>query len=231
MIKGTKHSLKSRRKISVANINRPCSIETRLKMSKARIGRKRSPESCKRISLSKQGNKHPMFGKRHTFEARQRMSIARKGDKHPMFGKKHNLKSIKKMSLARKLIWKNPQYRDTILRKLLSGSNRFPNEFETRALIYLNKRHPNEFKYCGDGSVLICGRSPDAINERKKEIALFHGTYWHCSPKIYKANYYNRRLGKTAKQIWKEDRKAINLFKQAGYRVVIIWEDIIKNEL
>jgi hypothetical protein len=227
MLKGQKHSIESRRKISIAHMNKKCSLETRRKMSKIHKGMKRSPSSCRRISLSKRGKNHPLFGKHHSIKTRRKMSLGRRGTNHPMFGKKQSLKARKKMSIAKKILWKNPEYRNITLKRLLSGGSRFPNTFEARVLLYLNKKYPGRFQYCGKGQYLVNGRSPDFIDNKRKIVVLAHGVYWHCCPRIYKANYYNRRLKKTAQQIWKEDKGAVKLFRKAGYKVKIIWEDRI----
>ena len=53
-----------------------CSIETRLKMSNSRKGKKRSEDAIRNISLAKQGNKNPMFGKKLSEETKRKMSIS-----------------------------------------------------------------------------------------------------------------------------------------------------------
>ena len=48
------------------------------------------------------GEKHPMFGKKHSEETKKKMSVSKKGlqscEKNPMFGKHHSEESKKKMS-------------------------------------------------------------------------------------------------------------------------------------
>ena len=95
----------------------------------------------------------------------------------------------------------------------------------------LDMKYPKRFKYCGDGSFLVEGRSPDAVDKKNKIVVLFQGAYWHCSPRKYKPEYYHGKIGKVAKEIWERDRKTIKFFRSCGYRVIIIWEDLLKKEV
>lgn len=60
-----------------------------------------SEESRKKMSYAQKGEKHSMWGKRHTEESRKKMSESRTGEKNHMFGKKHSTESIKKISEAK----------------------------------------------------------------------------------------------------------------------------------
>lgn len=85
----------------------------------------------------------------------------------------------------------------------------FPNKPETAVLSILDSLYPGEWKFVGDGQVIISGKNPDFINVngQKKIIELF-GDYWH--------------RGKKA-----EDRAAI--FSPFGYQTLVIWERELKN--
>ncbi len=78
--------------------------ETRLKMSKSK--KNMSAETRRKMSKARTGEKHPMFGKKHSDTSRRKMSEAqtmygRTGEKNPFFGKKHSAETRKKMSEAR----------------------------------------------------------------------------------------------------------------------------------
>jgi len=62
---------------------------------------KRSKETKKKISESKKGEKHPMYGKKHAEETKQKMSEALSGEKCYMYGKKHAEETKQKMSEAK----------------------------------------------------------------------------------------------------------------------------------
>eukprot|EP01083_Nonionella_stella_P157343 510779_1 len=92
------HTEESKRKISQKNKGRICSEATR-----------------KKISESHQGERNPMFGKKHTDKAKQKMkgrkcseetrrkkSESMQGERNHMFGKKHTDETKRKMSESRK---------------------------------------------------------------------------------------------------------------------------------
>lgn len=58
----------------------------------------------------------------------------------------------------------------------------------------------------------------------KKKIIEFNGDYWHCNPKIYEANYFNKSLQCTAREKWNFDKWKNSLIENEGYQVLIIWE-------
>ena len=95
--------------------------------------------------------------------------------------------------------------------KIWARSQRFrPNKVETYLLDVLNNLYPNEWKYTGDFSFVINGRSPDFtnVNGKKKLIELF-GDYWHKG----------------------DDPKArAEIFKPFGYDTLVIWEHELKNQ-
>lgn len=56
------------------------------------------------------------------------------------------------------------------------------------------------------------------------KIIEYNGDYWHCNPVIYESNYFNQRTNKTAQEMWDSDANKIQLAKDNGYEVLIIWE-------
>ncbi|ABT13586.1 hypothetical protein MT325_M032L [Paramecium bursaria chlorella virus MT325] len=69
------------------------SKETKQKMSKSKSGEKHP-------MYGKTGEKNPMYGKEHTEEAKKKMREALTGEKHPMYGKEHTDETKKKMREA-----------------------------------------------------------------------------------------------------------------------------------
>lgn len=49
------------------------------------------------------------------------------------------------------------------------------------------------------------------------------GDYWHCSEK-YEDDYFHKVLGKTAKEIRKQDKKRMKLLRDKGMETMVIWE-------
>lgn len=60
---------------------------------------------------------------------------------------------------------------------------------------------------------------------KEKNIAIeFNGTYWHCDPRFYKEEYFNKKKLLTAKQIWAYDTERKNFLENIGYKVLTVWE-------
>lgn len=58
----------------------------------------------------------------------------------------------------------------------------------------------------------------------KNKIIEFNGDYWHCNPILYKSDYYHKVMKITAKEIWEKDEIKIQLAKDKGYDVLVVWE-------
>lgn len=139
------------------------------------------------------------------------MKTYRSGKNNPFYGKRHTQEFLNKKKSMELKRWKNPKYRKKQLQSILSGSNKSPNKLETKLLIILNKLYPNEWKFVGNGKVIIAGKCPDFINVngQKKIIELF-GDYWH-------------------KNKDPENRK--KTFKPFGYDTLVIWEKELKHNM
>jgi len=58
-----------------------------------------------------------------------------------------------------------------------------------------------------------------------KKIIEFNGDYWHANPQLYKEiDILKFSTNLTAKEIWKLDEQKINVVKNKGYKILIIWE-------
>lgn len=105
--------------------------------------------------------------------------------------------------------WKNPVYREKQIKAIYKGHKVKPNKPELQLQAILQELYPNEFKYVGDGDVIIAGKFPDFINiNGKKQIIELYGDYWHRNDNP-------------------EDR--IKVFEPYGYKTRIIWERELKN--
>jgi len=54
-------------------------------------------------------------------------------------------------------------------------------------------------------------------------IVEFNGDYWHANPKFYSES--DKIRGSVVKDIWIGEEHKINLAKQLGYRVLVVWEN------
>ena len=52
----------------------------------------------------------------------------------------------------------------------------------------------------------------------------FNGDYWHCNPKMYDENFYNKVKQLYAKDIWEYDKTKIDLSNKYNIKTLTIWE-------
>lgn len=57
------------------------------------------------------------------------------------------------------------------------------------------------------------------------------GDYWHCNPKFYSPEYFNKSIKMSAKDKWKKDAdRKERIQKEGGYDFYIFWGHDIKND-
>lgn len=52
----------------------------------------------------------------------------------------------------------------------------------------------------------------------------YNGTYYHADPRVYKPTWFNKRMKKTAHEIWEVDAKKLNFLRDLGFRVDVFWQ-------
>lgn len=183
---------------------------TKRKMSEARLKRKKrlgyinSPE----IRQKMRGNKN-CLGNKHTKVAKGKISKATKGKNNPMFGKKHTEEFKRRQRANTYLLWKNKAFTE----KIFKARNIKPNKPERFLAKLLSSILPNEYKFVGDGKIVIDGLCPDFINNNgQKKIIELYGDYWHNLSKHKKT-----------------DKQRIKRYAKYGYKTLIIWEKELKN--
>lgn len=72
--------------------------------------------------------------------------------------------------------------------------------------------------------------SVDFLIENKYIIEVY-GDFWHCNPKKYSAEYFNRGKRKTAQEIWQRDNCRKTLFESLGYTFISLWESDINTNI
>lgn len=202
-------SKETREKLSMSNKGKVRSEETKKRMSEAHKGQVVSEECRRKLSARLKGVKKDP-------EVVKRMAATKKGC---VFTEEHRKNLSKKKiqdwqnpayvalkAKQNKAVWQNPEN----VKKMLRSAQEGPNKPERAVLNILNDLFPNEWKYVGDGQVVINGKCPDFINVngQKKIIELF-GDYWH--------------KGQNPK-----DRKAV--FSPFGYKTLVIWERELKTK-
>jgi very-short-patch-repair endonuclease len=189
---GRRHSEEVRNQMSKSHANVPLSEKHKTSIGKASkkvwatIGEEKKNEWRKKIG---DGNK----GKVVSAEARKKISTAHKG--------KHHSPATEFTSESLKKRYQDPEY----MEKMAKAWNIKPNKPETIILNLLNDLYPGEWKYTGDFSFTINGKSPDFTNcNGQKKVIEFNGTYWHR----------NDIPGEREK-----------VFAEFGYDTLIIWEN------
>ncbi len=109
----------------------------------------------------------------------------------------------RKQSMLQKESYKNNPER---LKKALTF--RRPNKTEEKLTSLFQKNFPNEFKFVGDGSLIIEGLNPDWVNcNGKKLIIELFGEPWHAKEEVTKRTDIFAKYGfKTLVLWWKETR-------------------------
>ncbi|RLF26316.1 MAG: hypothetical protein DRN05_07220 [Thermoplasmata archaeon] len=91
------------------------------------------------------------------------------------------------------------------MKKQFKGRQVHPNKLERFLSELLQELFPNEYKFVGDGTVIIGGKLPDFINVNgQKKIIEFFG------------NYYHKR---------EDEEIRIAYFRRYGYKTLVIWEE------
>jgi very-short-patch-repair endonuclease len=198
-------------------------------------------ETLRKISNSRKGKvvgkENPFFGKRHTEQMKKHLSEVHKGrptwmkGKHwseehkkrhseimkgrpsPMKGKRASQETKRKQSESKKRYFAHhPEAREYLAEQLIKNSHIRPNKAETFLSSFLDNLYPDQWKYVGDGQLIINGKCPDYanVNGQKKLIELF-GDYWHSE---------KRKLHSKEQ----EERQRTEYFAKYGYSTLIVWE-------
>lgn len=158
-------------------------------------------------------------GKVTSEETKRKMSEAAKGRDMTLQSKvsadlrrgtKHTKETRRKMSEAQRRLWADPIWHKEQQSRMARGNRlQRPNKTEIRLFELLEYLQPGDWKYVGDGQLIIAGKNPDFVNVNgKKLIVELFGDYWHRndSPK---------------------ERAAV--FKPFGYHTLVVWERELGN--
>lgn len=121
-----------------------------------------------------------------------------------------------KLSKRLKTTWADPTFKDKMLKTMRMSQNVRPNKPESALQRMLDELYPDEWKYTGDGSLIIGGLNPDFANvDGQKKLLEVYGDYWHSQE---------------AEQDWKRSELGrMMVFKSFGYETLVIWEREFKD--
>jgi len=116
-------------------------------------------------------------------------------------------------SCAWKKLWQNKNFSKKTLKAIFKALKLKPNKSEKLLNKMLNQLLPNQYKFVGDGKVILGSFCPDFINcNGKKKIIELYGDYWH--------NLSD----------WKKrDKRRLIAYNKLGYKTLIIWEHELKD--
>ena len=121
-------------------------------------------------------------------------------------------------SEAAKKRWADPDYRDRVIRAILKASRIRPTTPELQVQAILDVHFPGQWKYTGDGDVIIGGKNPDFVNVNgQKSVIEMFGDYWHGE----------KRTGIPNEQAV-ADR--IAHFAKYGFRCAVVWESDTRDD-
>lgn len=116
-------------------------------------------------------------------------------------------------SCAQIKLWQDLNHRNKMKKLQFEGRQISPNKPEKKLNALLNKLYPKEYKFVGDGEIILGGFNPDFINcNGQKKIIELYGDYWHSSPKQQKLH-----------------KRRIKTYAKYGYKPLIIWEKELKD--
>ncbi len=169
-------------------------------------------------------------GKPHSEEHNKNIGIALKKSEafHAIFENKEYLKKISEALSGRELSDETKEKirqadlkrwasytldeRNKLIEKIMKGNAISPNKPEQALLkVLIDVCTPLNLTplFVGDGSLVINGRCPDFIIKGSNMLIELFGTYWHKN---------------------EDPEERINLFKDSGYRTLIVWENELDDE-
>jgi len=187
---------------------------------------------------------HPTTTCRNYFKVIKDNSVCKKclgdvmtGEGNPFYGKKHSDKTKEQISKSRtgkaageNNPMANPEHRKKISIKLLERIKKNPIIHKSRSkkekeIYKLLKTKFKRIKHSFVVDRFIC----DIYIPELNLMIEYNGDYWHCNPKKYDKEYYHKIKNKTAEQIWEYDSNKVDLIKNYGYNLEIVWETDYEN--
>lgn len=230
-LKGKKFSEAHRKNMSIVRLGKiPWNIGLTKKTDKrveqgainlSKVKKGKYPEQ-----LKKWGGKAWESGKRsHKKQAEMLLKL----NKNPEFIKRRNEGLPKRINALKEgyssgrikshiaEISSTPEMRKKILKALFKR----PTKIEAKVNDILQKHFPNEWKYVGDGEVIIGTKCPDFINiNGEKKLLEVFGRVFHDPQKTFKKTipYHQTEIGTK------------EFYRNYGYETIVIWDNEINEE-
>ena len=186
---------------------------------------------CKPCSLKLQvGEGNPFFGKTHTQESLNKMSKSKKGQNS---GDKNHMKQKKYRQMSRDIMrsnWDNGILDRKVISEQMKQTQR-SGKIKSGIVSKREKEIVKEIKQLGHKlihSYRVDSKICDVYIPSLNLIIEYFGDYWHCNPKKYESDFFNKKKGKFAWELWDYDKKKIDLIKSYGYNLEVVWEGDLK---
>lgn len=181
------------------------------------------------------GERNSFFGQKHSPETKATVSASRTGKATGVGNSMAKEENRKKVGDALRQVWasgklddKKEKARRIMYRTIAEGK-------------LVTKPTSNEEKIFNDVLVLhgLKTKSQFVINtwrydflvEDTNIIIEYHGDFWHCNPKKYAPDYFNKKKNQYAHEIWAHDADKKKLAEDRGYRLISVWaSDFKKNK-
>jgi very-short-patch-repair endonuclease len=211
VLKGHIVTKATRAKISESKKGFKRTIESRLKQSKAMKGRKMLPftkEHCDNMSKAHMGKRSAFYIDGRSSSIYYCIECDKRISRWSwVYGNKRCI------SCAKKEAWKDKEFKNRVIAASMLGRQVKPNKPEKLLNKLLQEILLKDYKFVGDGKVVIDGFCPDFINcNGQKKIIELYGDYWHNLPR-----------GK------ERDKRRIKTYKKFGYKTLIVWEHELKD--
>lgn len=196
-------SPKTREKKATANRGKRFTTEHKSRIGEANRGRPKPPHIARFLRTNG-------LGQKRSLKARTKMSVAKKGKRCNAADFWENLSIEERRALtqsARDALqekYSDMDWFEVQTKKILKAVNQRPNKLEKGMQDLLDELFPGEYRYVGDGQLILCGKCPDFanVNGQKKLIEVF-GDYWHQG---------------------EDPSWRIALFSRLGFQTLVVWE-------
>lgn len=110
----------------------------------------------------------------------------------------------------------------------------FQKVFKNSTIGFISKGHDELHAFLVDYGFKqhfqILSMQVDECNEDLKIVVEYNGDMYHCNPRQWKPDDFNKVIKMRAKEKWACDRNRFFKLKRLGYRVFVVWEtDWMKN--
>ena len=186
---------------------------------------------CKPCSLKLQeGKGNPFYGKKHTKESIKKMSDSRSGK---YTGNENHMKKKEYRDMSKNIMrsnWDNGILDRKVISEQMKQTRRsgkikstITSKKEREIVSFLRSLNIEVIS-----SFRVDSKVCDIYIPSLNLIIEYNGDYWHCNPDKYESEYFNQKKNKYAKDIWEYDNNKLELIRNYGYNLEVVWENDLK---